>query len=190
LKVSFIAVDCTKNKQTCEKYDVKGFPTIFYFQYGKNERQYEGGREKKDFIKFMNNPQDPNADKQDPRDDWLSIIDNEHVQLLNDNTFDDFINKKQKVLVMFYAPWCGHCKTMKPAYAEAAGELSKILPNDFLAAVDATKSPELSKRFDLNGFPTLKFFVNGKFMYDYKGGRSKDELVSFIRDPNGKKNEL
>ena len=52
----------------------------------------------------MTNPNDPNAGKSDPRDDWLEISGNEHVNILVDSTFDEFINSKPKVLVMFYAP--------------------------------------------------------------------------------------
>lgn len=169
---------------------MKGFPTIYYFQYGKNQRTYEGGRETKDFVKFMKNPDDPNADKQDPRDDWLSVADNEYVHLLSDSDFDKFISGNGKVLVMFYAPWCGHCKSMKPDYAQAAGEMAKILPGHHLAAVDATKSTVLAKRFELSGFPTIKYFENGSFKFDYKGGRKKDDFISFMRNPNEKKQEL
>lgn len=105
LKIAFIAVDCTKHKQICEQYNVKGFPSIIYFSnFGKQSQPYEGGREAKDFIKFMNNPNDPNAGKPDQRDDWLDIPGNEDVHLLDDSNFDEFIKDKEQVLVLFYAP--------------------------------------------------------------------------------------
>lgn len=167
----------------CEKYEVKGFPTIKYFNFGKDERPYEGGREFKDFKKFMSNPEDPNAGKADPREDWLDLDGNEHVNLLDDKTFDEFTNSKAKVLVMFYAPWCGHCTSMKPDYALAAKDMKAFLPGAYLAAVDATKSAALAKRFKLEGFPTIKFFQQGEFQFDYAEPRTKDAIVNFMRDP-------
>lgn len=91
---------------------------------------------------------------------------------------------------MFYAPWCGHCKTMKPAYVQAAGEITSFVPGSYLAAVDATQSAKLSERFKLAGFPTLKFFEMGQFKFDYNGGRAKEDLVNFMRNPVEVKSEL
>ena len=61
------------------------------------------------------------------------------------------------MLVLFYAPWCGFCKKMKPDYLSAAIELKGI---GNLVAVDATK-PEnsvLREAFNITGFPTIHFF--------------------------------
>lgn len=103
-KTAFVAVDCTKHNSICEQNGVKGFPTIIYFNYGKNPQPYTGGREAKDFIKFMTNPNDPNAGKVDPREDWLDVPGNQHIYFPEDAKFDQFIQEKKKVLVMFYAP--------------------------------------------------------------------------------------
>ena len=104
IKVAFVAVDCTKNNAVCEQYDVKGFPTILYFNFGKNPKPYEGARDTKGFVKFMSNPTDPNSAKSDPKEEWLEIKGHEHINFLDDQSFDEFINSKNKVLVMFYAP--------------------------------------------------------------------------------------
>lgn len=44
----------------------------------------------------------------------------EHVTVLTTSNFDSFVEKYNKVFVKFYAPWCGHCKAMAPAYSELA----------------------------------------------------------------------
>lgn len=193
--MAFVAVDCTKNSVVCEQNNVKGFPTIIYFNFGKNARAYEGGRTESSFISFMRDPNDPNAGKPSPRDEWADVPGHEHIAFLADEAaFDEFLSMHKRVLVMFYAPWCGHCKAMKPAYAQAAAELVAAESSEeagMLAAVDATLSTHLGERFEVKGYPTLKYFENGKFKFDYASGRNKEDFLAFMKNPlEPKKTEL
>ncbi len=43
-KIAFAAMDCTTNRNTCQDLDVKGYPTFYYFSYGKGEEKYQRGR--------------------------------------------------------------------------------------------------------------------------------------------------
>ena len=55
---------------------------------------------------------------------------------------------------MFYAPWCGYCKEMKPSYAAAAKAVKMENSKIVLAALDATKYRELSEKEEIKGYPT------------------------------------
>ena len=55
---------------------------------------------------------------------------------------------------MFYAPWCGYCKEMKPSYAAAAKALKMENSKIVFAALDATKYRELSEKEEIKGYPT------------------------------------
>ncbi|XP_029641000.1 protein disulfide-isomerase A4 isoform X1 [Octopus sinensis] len=112
-------------------------------------------------------------------DDDNEPIEEDDVLVLNNNNFDDVIYSRDTVLVEFYAPWCGHCKRLAPAYADAAKQLKKTVPKVSLAKIDATIETELSSRFDVNGYPTLLFFKNGK-SFPYEGPREADGIVTYM----------
>lgn len=80
-------------------------------------------------------------------------------------------------LVEFYAPWCGHCKRLQPIWEELATELKGEVS---VGKVDVTENRPLGSRFDIKGFPTIKFFHEGE-VYPYKGARSKDAFVAYVK---------
>jgi len=79
--------------------------------------------------------------------------------------------------VMFYAPWCGHCKELIPTWENVAIELKGDVN---VAKVDVPANRDLGTRFDIKGFPTLKLFSKGQ-IYTFKGRRSFEELTDFAR---------
>ena len=89
---------------------------------------------------------------------------------LTPETFDKtVVQSSERWFVMFYAPWCGHCKKLKPIFHEAAAKLGNKLR---FGKVDASKHDDLKKRFDVSGYPTLKLFENG-VAKAYKGKRTR-----------------
>ena len=81
------------------------------------------------------------------------------------------------MLVDFYAPWCGHCKKLEPAYSEAAATLAALDEPLYIAKLDATEHKEAAGKFEIRGFPTLKLFKNGvpiEYQVRRKGKRGVD----------------
>ncbi len=69
------------------------------------------------------------------------------------------INSNDIWLVEFYAPWCGHCQSLAPEYEKAANALQGIVK---IGAVDMTTDQSVGSPYNIQGFPTIKFFGSNK----------------------------
>ncbi|KAK7866488.1 hypothetical protein R5R35_014353 [Gryllus longicercus] len=188
-KVEFAAVDCTTFSSICSTLDVKGYPTFKYFHYyNKETRSYNGGRMENDFTNFMNDPLKVSAPP-DSGDSWSHLEGAEFVPLLTDSTFDTQLRSGQPMLVMFYVPWCGYCKRLKPEFSLAAKQLKDEGVPGILAAVDVQSNTALQERYDIRSFPTLKYFKDGKYITDYNGNRVISSLKDFLRSPTKSQND-
>lgn len=103
------------------------------------------------------------------------------VVVLTEDTFDAAVQKFPVVMVKFYAPWCGHCKTLAPTYEKAAKKLKKQNPSVRLAKLDATTEwgETKAKAYDVSGYPTLLMFKDGVLHETYGGFREKDSIVAY-----------
>ena len=150
----------------------------FRFRNGVKMYNYEGENNKKGLVSFMKNPTSTPVKQTETQ--WSDT--ESEVLHLTDDTFDEVIKETESILVMFYAPWCGHCKRLKPKYEKAAEKLKKENFKGILSALDATKETKIAKQFNVNGYPTLKYFKNGEFEFDINL-REESELVDFMKNP-------
>lgn len=84
-------------------------------------------------------------------------------------------------MIEFYAPWCGHCKKLQPEWETAA---SKMKGKVKFAKVDATVEQKLASRFQVQSYPTIKYWNYGAGKSDssgkpYQAGREADDLINF-----------
>lgn len=170
-------VNCDAHSAVCQKYGVRGYPTLKFFPKGKTEpEEYDRGRTADDLVGFLND----RAGAYLKLDKPLSF-----VTALTPQTFDDIVMDSSKhVLVEFYAPWCGHCKKLEPDYEKVA-KAFRLQKNVVVAKVDADKHRDLSQKYGVQGFPTIKYFAAGssdKKAEDYNLGRTPEDFLKFLND--------
>lgn len=112
-------------------------------------------------------------------------VDEKDVVVLTDKNFDEKLGSAKYALVEFYAPWCGHCKALKPEYAKAATALKDYSSDVIIAKLDATEEKEVAGKHEIQGYPTLKWFIDGKEVSDYSGGRTADDIVRWVKKKTG-----
>lgn len=87
------------------------------------------------------------------------------------------IKKDGHWLVMFYAPWCAHCKRLEPIWAHVAQALYNS--NIRVGRIDCTKYTSMSSTFSISGFPTIMFLKGDIKEFTFQGDRTKDEIINF-----------
>jgi protein disulfide-isomerase A1 len=112
------------------------------------------------------------------------VDEQDDVAVLTKDNFDNFIKTHKFAFVKFYAPWCGHCKTMAAGYSKLAKRMKTEDNGIPIAKVDATVENSLAEQFGVKGFPTLKFFIDGQPI-DYSGAREEDAIYSWISKKTG-----
>ncbi len=82
------------------------------------------------------------------------------------------------LLVDFWAPWCGPCRMMAPAFAQAAGMLE---PQLRLTKVNTEAEPKLAAQFGIRSIPTLVLFKAGREVTRQAGAMGAQDIVRWIR---------
>ena len=96
--------------------------------------------------------------------------------------------KKEPTVVFYYASWCGYCISFKPVWDSFVKVCKKKYPVIKLAKVESLVIPSLNYDPNVTGYPTVKFYnKNLNENNEFKGDRSVDNLVNFLKEHTQKK---
>ncbi|OMH80421.1 putative protein disulfide-isomerase [Zancudomyces culisetae] len=115
-----------------------------------------------------------------------SLYSRADVVELTPKNFDSLVHKSPyPVVVEFYAPWCGHCKSLAPIYKSAAKSGASHVKL-YAVNCDDQNNRSLCSKYGIQGFPTLKgFFASNdneeKIPIDYNGARESKAILDFAR---------
>jgi len=97
---------------------------------------------------------------------------------LTDYNFDNIIQNNNLVLVDFYAPWCGHCRTQTTIIQKLVQELDN---NAIIATINIDENKQKAMQYSISGIPAILIFKNGKLVEQKAGVHKIEELKNLIQ---------
>ncbi|MBN9284663.1 MULTISPECIES: thioredoxin [Flavobacterium] len=93
------------------------------------------------------------------------------------STFSEITNRKEPVLIDFFATWCQPCTALAPVLKEAKAVLGDTA---HILKIDIDKNQDLAAKYQIKSVPTMLLFKEGRQLWRHSGIITKDALISVI----------
>jgi protein disulfide-isomerase A1 len=156
-------LDCDKHGAVCQKNDVKGYPTLIWFENGAPQ-VYKGDRNVKDLVEFASKKAE-------------EVSSEGPVATITTANFDRTVRSRDLALIKFYTPWCGHCKNLAPAFEKVRAELDDRW---LVGEVNCDVNPALCDEYGVTGYPQVHFMRKGKQTV-FTGQRTTEGIANWAK---------
>ena len=168
-----------------EKFNVTSFPTTYFFaDKDAKEVKFEGARTTKGLKSFVKGKLGLDKFPGDEKfvNDEAKWEDGGNVVHQTEDHFGGYLKENPSQFIMFYAPWCGHCKKFKPVMIEASRKI-KAAP---LVAVDCTEEDPLCRAWNITGYPTFYWCAGAEQAacekYHWSGSEDANDLRAYVEN--------
>ncbi|AFR98909.2 protein disulfide-isomerase domain [Cryptococcus neoformans C23] len=174
-------VNCLAQGDLCNSNGIKFYPQIIMYTDGKPSPHYTGGRSYEELSNYIDEHAhtyaetilDPAGQSKEALLIGPANLEGK-VQEVDERGLDA-LKAEGPVLVEYFAPWCGHCKALRPTYEQLALELQGQLN---VAAVNCDDHRALCISSGIKAYPTIRLLSHGTFA-EYSGARSLAKLKEF-----------
>lgn len=97
------------------------------------------------------------------------------IEHISEKKYNVLVKQNETVIVDFYADWCAPCKKLAPIIEKVALER-----NFNVLKINIDKNPDLAKKLNIEGLPTLFYYKNGNLIWNHLGFLSEEELIKKI----------
>jgi len=180
-KILFTIADSSQYQNALEDIGMKGKDNVLVIENGRQKYRFDQPFKVPNIKSFAS---EFLAGKLTPyvKSEPIPADNSGPVKVVVGSTFDQIVSDPKKdVLVEFYAPWCGHCKSLEPKYSKLGKKLETV-ESVVIAKIDATAN-DYPPEYEVSGYPTIFFKPAGEGAkpVKYEGERETADLLQFVK---------